>query len=109
MFVRSASPANGEPGVWSEPFDGVGLKVMVDSWATAPASAKSLFLQTAFAVRKIQPRIAAQVEGGRPTLKERFDAVLEEYAIPSRPCYHTVNSATLAVEYKKLRRCGRAE
>jgi len=39
--------------------DGVALKVMVDSWATAPASAKLLFLQTAFAVRQIEIGLAS--------------------------------------------------
>jgi len=39
--------------------DGVALKVMVDRWATAPASAKLLFLQTAFAVRQIEIGLAS--------------------------------------------------
>jgi hypothetical protein len=39
--------------------DGVALKVMVDSWAAAPASAKPLFLQTAFAVRQIEIGLAS--------------------------------------------------
>ena len=39
--------------------DGVALKVMVDAWAAAPASAKLLFLQTAFAVRQIEIGLAS--------------------------------------------------
>jgi uncharacterized membrane protein (DUF2068 family) len=39
--------------------DGVALKVMVDAWAAAPASAKLLFLQTAFAVRQIEVGLAS--------------------------------------------------
>jgi hypothetical protein len=39
--------------------DGVALKVMVDRWAAAPALAKPLFLQTAFAVRQIEIGLAS--------------------------------------------------
>jgi hypothetical protein len=39
--------------------DGVALKVMVDAWAAAPASAKLIFLQTAFAVRQIEIGLAS--------------------------------------------------
>jgi hypothetical protein len=39
--------------------DGIALKVMVDSWAAAPASGKPLFLQTAFAVREIEIGLAS--------------------------------------------------
>jgi uncharacterized membrane protein (DUF2068 family) len=37
----------------------VALKVMVDSWAAAPTSARPLFLQTAFAVRQIEIGLAS--------------------------------------------------
>ena len=39
--------------------DGVALKVMVDRWADAPASAKLLLLQTAIAVRQIEIGLAS--------------------------------------------------
>jgi hypothetical protein len=39
--------------------DGVALKVMVDSWAAAPDSAKSIFLQSAFGVRQIEVGLAS--------------------------------------------------
>jgi hypothetical protein len=82
MLANAGVIAGLAAGAALQAVDGVALKVMVDHWATAPASAKPLLFQTTFAVRQIEIGLASvtsllygltvSVCGGALWLDERY-------------------------------------